>query len=915
MSAFRAALRLSWRETRHVKGRTALVMTMIGLPVLVITALLTYYATVDVTLAEDPAAVLGAADARIVTTAYTSEVSQSLGGDIVLATENSTPAGERTADEVTALLDARLIPYDTGSVELRDSERYHEVRALELDLRDPMTRGIRLLAEGRFPAAAGEVAVTPALARKTGVRVGDTITVTALERRVRVVGVVEHPYDLNLQEVSGLRDTLLLDKRGGHGAGWLADTDRPVLWEDVERLNGIGMLVTSRAVVTGPPVPGVPAGPHDPVIGAPAVVAMATMAALVVMEIALLTGPAFAIGLRRRRRELALIAAQGGSARHLRTIVLADGLLLGGVAAVLAAVLGTGGTLALMPLLKHLLGASGPADVPWGLVLGVVALGVAGALFAALMPAVSAARQDPAPILTGREDSTEDPRSARGLAGHPEASSSPGDSSLVSPAPARASAPGGSSLVSPGSTGGGRPGGRPGSSSGRRRWRVGVAGPAVLSLVGGLALTGYALGGGKLLGVGSDPLLLPAGLLVVLGLVGLIPGVVTALGRRAGRLPLPLRLAVRDAARHRTRTASAAAAVMAATMAAVTLGIAVESTFDATLLRYRPQQPPDALRIAARNVDDRGWADLRAAAAEALPGVPLVPAGRVFDKEGRAVQIVSETDACGSHCLIMEPPVGDARLLAFAQGRSDPRAAEALAAGKAVVFGPVRLQNGTLALQLYANGGGTELVRIPAVTAEPDDPRRIGAVIPPAALEKEGYAVAERLLFATHRPDDLPRLQRQLSLPTGRADVWIFDREMPSTLGTLWWAFGMALLLSLGGTLAATGLAAADLRRDLDIVSAVGAPPRTRRAILAAQAAFIAGIGTVVGAVGGAVMGTAAAVPMTRRGEPVEGLGPVVLSVPWTAIALVVVGAPLLAALIAGLVTRSRQGPPPRRLA
>src|SRR5690606_38096008 len=78
MSAFRAALRLSWRETRHAKGRTALVMTMIGLPVLVITALLTYYATVDVTLAEDPAAVLGAADARIVTTAYTSEVSQSL---------------------------------------------------------------------------------------------------------------------------------------------------------------------------------------------------------------------------------------------------------------------------------------------------------------------------------------------------------------------------------------------------------------------------------------------------------------------------------------------------------------------------------------------------------------------------------------------------------------------------------------------------------------------------------------------------------------------------------------------------------------------------------------------------------------------------------------------------------------------
>ncbi|TXK38661.1 FtsX-like permease family protein [Nonomuraea sp. C10] len=884
MSAFLAALRLSRREALRAKGRTALVMAMIGLPVLVFTALLTYDATVDVAPGEDITAELGAADARIVTTAHGGRVSQPVHGRFMLAAEGPATDGTvRTADEVTALLDARLIPYDVGSVEIRDTDRYHEVSALELDLRDPMTQGVRLLAEGRLPASAGEVAVTPALARGSGLRVGDTITVTARDRRVRVVGVVEHPHNVAIQEVVGLQHTLLLDKRGGHGPGWLADSARPVLWEDVQRLNGIGMLVTSRAVLTGPPVAGAYGDPFDRALGAPALMTLAAMAVLVVMEMALLTGPAFAVGLRRRRRELALIAAQGGSARHLKVIVLADGLVLGGVAALLGAALGTGGTLALMPLLKRLLGPSGPADVPWGPVLGVTALGVAGALVAALVPAVSAARQDPARVLADREES----------AGAGVVARRARRFGVINPRGAR----------------------RP-ALAGSRRGRLPVL--AVLLLVGGLAVTVYALRGGRPYGVIADAFLLPAGVLVVLGLVALIPVMVTALGGLAARLPLPLRLAVRDAARHRTRTASAAAAVMAATMGAVTLGIGVESSITAALTTHRAQQPPDTLRIAARQVDDRGWADLRAAAAEALPGVPLVPAGKAFDSEGRAVQILADENPRISYFLV-DPPIGDARLLAFFQGRPDPRAAEALADGKAVVFDPALLQNGTLALQLTANGGGGgSLIRIPAVAAASGDPGRTGVVIPPAALEKAGYTVAERVLYATHRSADVQRLQRQLSMPSARADVAVLDREAPSTLGMFWWVFGLALLLSLGGTLAATGLAAADLRRDLDIVSAVGGPPRTRRAILAAQAGFIAGIGALVGAAGGAVMGAAMAVPLTRERQPLgalDGLGPAVIAVPWAATALVVLGPPLLAALVAGLVTRSRQGPPGRRFA
>jgi putative ABC transport system permease protein len=881
MSAFRAALRLSLRDARRAKGRSALIMVMIGLPVLVATAVLTHDATVTVSPGEDVAAELGAADARIVTTGHTGPITQPVHGRYVREAGDSAPsAAVRTADEVTSILDARLLPYDQGTVEIREAGPGGSVGALELDLRDPMTRGIRRLTEGRLPAEAGEVVVSPALAEE-GLRVGGVITVTPQEHRLRVVGVVEHPHDLRIREVVGLHDTLLPDKRGGRGTGWLADTDRPVLWEDVRRLNGIGMLVTSRAVLADPP-PGVPGDPYDRPLGLPGLIALTAFGVLVVMEIALLAGPAFAVGLRRRRRELALVAAQGGSGRHLKLIVLADGLVLGGVASLAAAALGTGGTLALMPLLRQVLGASGPPDVPWGRVLGVAALGLAAALAAALVPAVSAARQDPARVLAGREDIASPRRAGR------EGRGGRADREGITP-PHR---DGDEDAAAP--SGAGRENARP------RRARLPLL--AVLLLAGGPALAAYALLGGNEPGPSRDPLLPPAGALVVLGLVALVPSLVTAAGGLAGRLPPALRLSVRDAARNRTRTASAAAAVMAATMGAVTLGIAAESAIAAALVTAQAHQPPGSLRIAARHTDDRGWADLRAAAGKALPGVPLVPGGKAFDGQGDPVPLFGET-GCPSRCLYLELHIGDARLLSFLQGRADPRAAGALADGKAVVFDPGLLDGGDLTVL----AGDTSL-RLPAVVAEPATKGMSGAVIPPAALERAGYPVAERVLYAAHRPDDPQRLQQQLSLPTARADVTVADRDIPSTLGTFWWAFGLALLLGVGGTLAATGLAAADLRRDLDTIAAVGGPPRVRRTILAVQAGFVAGLGAVVGAAGGAVMGAVVAVPVTR------GVGPAVVAVPWTAVTLVVLGPPVLAALLAGLVTRGHREPLARRL-
>jgi putative ABC transport system permease protein len=120
----------------------------------------------------------------------------------------------------------------------------------------------------------------------------------------------------------------------------------------------------------------------------------------------------------------------------------------------------------------------------------------------------------------------------------------------------------------------------------------------------------------------------------------------------------------------------------------------------------------------------------------------------------------------------------------------------------------------------------------------------------------------------------------------------------------LWILFGLAGVLMLGGTLTATFLALSDARPDLATLSAVGASPRTRRAVAASYAVAVGLVGGVLGAAVGFVPGVAISYPLTRTYAEV---GPShYLDVPWLEIAGLVVLLPLLTALVVGLVARSR---------
>ena len=119
--------------------------------------------------------------------------------------------------------------------------------------------------------------------------------------------------------------------------------------------------------------------------------------------------------------------------------------------------------------------------------------------------------------------------------------------------------------------------------------------------------------------------------------------------------------------------------------------------------------------------------------------------------------------------------------------------------------------------------------------------------------------------------------------------------------------FVLGGVLMLGGTLTATFLALSDARPDLATLSAVGASPRTRRGVAAAYALVVGFVGAVLGAAVGFIPGIAVTYPLTGVYTAAGGAAKShYLDIPWLLILALVIGLPLLTALVVGLAARSR---------
>lgn len=860
---WRPLLRLAWRDARRARGRSILVLVMIALPVMAVTAADVVISTQDLTSAESLDRRLGSADALISLDPYATNVIQAFDPDEGSGTGAGTQSGnDHTFADVRRVLgpDARSLELHEGDIQVTTDKGVARTVATEVDATEPMTTGLFRLSSGHYPKTDDEAAVNQALADR-GIGVGDRLEVVD-GRTLTVVGIAESESFRSPAHVLARPGALGLAEETGP-RHWLVEAG-PVSWDKVRELNKLGATVLSRSVIENPPPKSeLPSeltsfGTDDAWL---AIVIL--VVAMALLEVVLLAGPAFAVSARRQSRTIALMAATGATPEQARRLVLAGGIVLGGIAAAVGVTAGiVVGGLA-VPLAQGFSdGRFGPFDVPWLHLLGIAAFGLASAVLAAVVPAWIASRQDVVAVLAGRRGDRKP--------------------SLRSPA---------LGLVLLGV-------GIAGAAYGAQKGSMGeifIAGSAVFAVLGMI-------------------------LLIPIAVVGL-----ARLSRRLP-LPLRFAVRDAARHRTRTVPAVAAVAATVAGVVALGIGITSDGaeareTYTAQLPMGMAQVT--GFYTQSGRTDPAQWDRYAAAVASELPDRRVVRVAGVPEDEtmiglqvpGTEPLLVNYASAFGSSVLVGDE-LPDADLGIRKADR--PTAQRALARGQVVVFAdqPVAAEQVSIVVDRFSEDGtstSSKPTRVPAVFVQPEGQMAMAqAVLPPAVADRIRVEVATMSLLVDGPVSEAAEtdLQEALAAISPDASLYVergYEAEDETVIVQLVLA-ALGAVLMLGGTLTATFLALSDARPDLATLAAVGAAPRSRRLVGAAYALVVGLVGAVLGAAVGFIPGIAVTYPLTGQAWAGSGAdGPShYLDVPWLLILGLVVGLPLLTAAVVGLSARSR---------
>jgi putative ABC transport system permease protein len=233
------------------------------------------------------------------------------------------------------------------------------------------------LVAGRYPSGPGEVAVTDQVATLFNLHIGGTWRQDG--RALRVVGQVENPQ--NLQDSFALV-----------APGQIRSPSQVIVLSDDPALGAVKLPAPS--VVVARPSSSGGLGPTEIVL------ALATFGMLFIGLVAV---AAFTVTAQRRLRSLGMLAALGAADRHIRLVMIANGVVVG----VAAAVAGTAaGLIAWTFSISSVQSSSGHrvawTDLPWGLIVLAVVLAVVTAAAAAWWPARTVSRIPVVAALSGR---------------------------------------------------------------------------------------------------------------------------------------------------------------------------------------------------------------------------------------------------------------------------------------------------------------------------------------------------------------------------------------------------------------------------------------------------------------------------------------------------------------------------------
>ena len=909
-ASWRVSLKMARRDALRYKGRSALVVLMVALPVALIVGGLTLSATGSQSLRERLPSRLGNAVASI-DSLQTNAVQQDVDGmngywsgdgdaappvaKPIPGMERETSSPEQIADALGGLLKGTVKTVQSGEFRWHDGIRRPWGSAVFLDPTWDFGP-LATLASGRWPTSNAEVVVTP-LGIHQGMPETGVLTLTAggQERTVTIVGVAQVRSEWN--GMPALATTNPWSEQALTNTSYLLYRDAPVPWSEVRRLNEYGLGVTSREVVLNPPAPSeLPGGWQQEASDRAALrVAAALLGSTLFVLTALLVGPAFAVSAGRQRRSLALAASNGAQTRQLRRSVLASAVVLGVFSVVVGAAIGAVTALAATTMWRQLRpwsGLFGPGEVPWLGVLIVAGCAILAALFAALIPALKLGRLDIVGVMKGQN---------------------------VSP-PASRTLPVVGLVI----------------------FALGIAGAfgAVLQESTVLAIVGVV-------GLFVGPLLL-------------IPILLVACGRLASRLSAPARMATRDAARQRHRSAPTVAAVMAGTALLATFAVAMASDTKFQARLYTPQtlageatawvgsanMPVFEALVASTNptwqvVTEQGigvdYSGPNPDASE--PFLTLVPAGCSIAQTLPTFTASEPTEV--NPCYVAGSMGGNtnrssvtslpaAEIIRRLELTGDQ--ARAIREGAVLVGDPGWASKGEVTLaygeravltgEQVASGASEAPVLWSKTTSYPALPIPADAYGTGGVNSYVGILVPQESVTAMKVSTTTQRVH--LYDPAGPistdAEERFNDRASEDMRITVERGFQrsdrliMLIVFAIAGfllttvTLISTALALAEQQADMGTLAAVGATKATRRRFAGAQAATVALVGVCLGTLIGLVAGVAIAYPSTAHGWS-EALQKEVILTPTVGIPVVhlltiVIGVPLLAGLIAAASIR-----------
>lgn len=930
----RLSFRLAVRQSARTWRQALLIVLLILIPAAAVMGVGVVLASNQATPAETARIYLGQMQGRIhVVSPPDATLRQPLvavGNSYDAASDENGPTGyspdaKTTTPSAVLPTGTVLIPLAATTVSAKTATGIGTVDAIAGSVSDPAFAGRLDVLSGRAPTAHDEVALSPTALARFGVSVGDSISLTAPARTLRVTGVMRDA-----------TDTASADRLFGTAAALSANpsTPDPALLSGeavsyyvpdlaldaatVRALNANGMIVLSRALVLDPPPDAVASGEFlaDSFSGSDdsyLLTITLAVAAIGAFEVGLLAGAAFTVAARSAARSLAIISSVGAPRRTVIGIVSAQGIVLG----LVSGVIGAGAGIGAAALGIHLFGDGSATQfpglhVPWTFLVGTIVYATVVGWLAALVPAVAASRMDVVRALRGARK--------------------PSRPSRIAPIVGVILLAGGTIVA---------------VSAARI---ISAATPNYEHIHPTLRLAGQALA------------ILALALLVV-GAVLVMPLLATGGARLIGRGTLAARLAGRDIARNRGRNVPVIASVLAVSAVASFAVSAIATGQYQEQVGWRAAASAGSAIVYLSSNDhlpsDPEIAQAKASIAAAIPGATsvVISTGVGIDdkpnEKGTAYTLRSpltavtfpEANLCPSSVeRFTKAWYDDSRCAAYVEFSSaqrdivvaepdelaailgtpvDGAARQALAAGKPVALDPAVLDDGTLTLTAYPAkyggryndqglpvlaGGGTAHAWADTPLLHTPSPSLYLAAVTPKTAADLGIATTKTYL-AVSTPTgltqgDLDAVEQVLaasfastSAMSPYGGTWQPLRQDPPDHTAVMWALsGAFALVVLAVTAIALALARSDGRADELTLAAVGASPLIRRRIAFWQAAFVTSLGSILGALIGLVPSAVFGAAQTEAS----------LVVPLGQCAAIAIGTPLIASALAFLTTRGR---------